>query len=55
MVYGYVLDPPSGDHGAGGEQDELEGEGGGGVKAKKKKHSRTYRLEKTYGVSSGKW
>ncbi len=45
MVYGYVLDPPSGDH----QDEEMEGI------STKKKHSRTYRLEKTYGVSSGRW
>lgn len=65
MVYGYVLDPPSGDHQGGGggpgEQEEAEpgeggaGGGGGGAKGKRRKHSRTYRLEKTYGVSAGRW
>ena len=48
LVYGYVLDPPSGDHADANEVDDETG----GVE---KHHSRTYRLEKTYGVSSGKW
>ncbi len=55
-------DPPSGDHGGAGGAEEGEeegagggGEGGGSPKPKRKKHSRTYRLEKTYGVSAGKW
>lgn len=47
LVYGYVLDPPSAD-----AQDE-EGEGEEGEE--ETHHLRTYRLEKTYGVSTGKW
>ena len=45
LVYGYVLDPPSADaqeEAAGGEEEEAM-------------HVRTYRLEKTYAVSAGKW
>ena len=45
LVYGYVLDPPSGDKDEEGEAEEGEGS----------YRSRTYRLERTYGVSSGKW
>jgi len=43
LVYGYILDPPTGDVEA--------------VEAKVSPHSthRTYRAENTYGVSSGKW
>lgn len=44
MVYGYVLDPPSGDHERGTEEMNSI-----------KIHNRTYRLEKTYGVTSGRW
>ena len=44
LVYGYVLDPPSGDQeGQSSESDKI------------KVHNRTYRLEKTYGVTAGKW
>lgn len=45
LVYGYVLDPPSGDS---------QEEGATGAVAKTV-HNRTYRLEKTYAVTSGKW
>ena len=45
LVYGYVLDPPTGDKDEEGEAEEGEGS----------YRSRTYRLERTYGVSSGKW
>jgi len=56
LVYGYVLDPPTGDHHEGGGDGEGdEGFTGGGGGGKRKRHSRTYRLEKTYGVSTGKW
>ncbi len=45
LVYGYVLDPPSGDsRDEDAEFDDTEAY-----------HSRTYRLERTYGVSSGRW
>jgi len=43
LVYGYVLDPPTGD------VEAAE------VKASLHPTHRTYRAEKTYGVSSGKW
>ena len=43
LVYGYVLDPPTGD------VEAAE------VKASPHPTHRTYRAEKTYGVSSGKW
>ena len=49
-MYGYVLDPP-----AASDQQEFGqafGSGAGGGAAQK---ARTYRAEKTYGVSSGKW
>ena len=45
LVYGYVLDPPSADaqeEAAAAEEEEAM-------------HVRTYRLEKTYAVSAGKW
>ena len=45
LVYGYVLDPPSGDQEA---EDTGESEGHG-------PKARTYRAEKTYAVTSGKW
>ena len=49
LVYGYVLDPPTSSE---QEDSELVASGcGGGVKQK----PRTYRAEKTYGVTSGKW
>ena len=64
LVYGYVLDPPSGDHH--GEEEGVAGGGGGGAggggggEGDRKggasaPHCRTYRLEKTYGVSAGRW
>ena len=43
LVYGYVLDPPTGDV----EQAE--------VAVSRHPTHRTYRAENTYGVSSGKW
>ena len=43
LVYGYVLDPPTG---------EIEAPS---VKASLHPTHRTYRAERTYGVSSGKW
>jgi len=59
LVYGYVLDPPTGDHhhegGGGGDGEGEEGAMGAGGAGKRRKHSRTYRLEKTYGVDNGKW
>ena len=45
MVYGYILDPPPED-----QSEETEGEAEG-----KRPTSRTYRVEKYYGVTSGKW
>ena len=45
LVYGYVIDPPSGD------QQTAETDDG---PVNNRRH-RTYRLEMTYGVSSGKW
>lgn len=47
LVYGYVIDPPSGDHQDASMDDEA------GVRIKK--HGRSYRLEKTYGMSAGRW
>lgn len=44
LVYGYVLDPPSADSTEEGDMEDGE-----------VYRSRTYRLERTYGVSSGKW
>lgn len=49
LVYGYVLDPPSGD-----QPEEEGGEGESGTIGCSY-HSRSYRLEKTYGVVDGKW
>ena len=43
LVYGYVLDPPTGDVEAAEEKASLH------------PTHRTYRAEKTYGVSAGKW
>ena len=43
LVYGYVLDPPTGDV----EQAE--------VAVSRHPTHRTYRAENTYGVSAGKW
>ena len=45
LVYGYVLDPPTGD------QTAEEGE----EAPSKRPKSRTYRVEKFYGVDCGKW
>ena len=45
LVYGYVLDPPTGDAASEGE--------GEAVSTRPK--SRTYRVEKVYGVDAGKW
>ena len=45
LVYGYVLDPPSGDQEV-DDTGEIEGHG---------PKARTYRAEKTYAVTSGKW
>ena len=45
LVYGYILDPPS------GSETETEGEG----TPNKRPTSRTYRVTKLFGVTSGKW
>ncbi|XP_043197981.1 ryanodine receptor-like isoform X5 [Amphibalanus amphitrite] len=45
LVYGYILDPPSEQHDDGPTDDLLNG----------RANYRTYRAEKTYAVSSGKW
>lgn len=46
LVYGYNLDPPTGE-----QQETLLGD----INRQRLLHFRTYRAEKNYAVSSGKW